>query len=99
MEKTRSHHHDVLQTGLSKQAIVHGLLICSVVLTILFLFLFLSVSAFGGAGSFGATVRASMALAASKLGSSVGFKMDPNKRTVEAAARKSLQVFFGKHGP
>ena len=89
----------LINTGLSKQAIIHGLLICFVVLTVLFLFLFLSVSAFGGAGSFGATVRASMALAASKLSSSVGFKMDPSKRSIEAAARQSLQVYFGKQVP
>jgi hypothetical protein len=82
-------------TGLSKQSIIQGLVACFVVLFTLFVFLFLSVSAFGGAGSFGATVRASMALAASKLGSTVGFKVDPSKRTIAAAARKSLRVFLG----
>jgi hypothetical protein len=84
-------------TGLSRREILIGLLAASCVLSVLFSFLFLSVSAFGGAGSFGSTVRSAMALAASKVGSVVGEKMDPDRAFINNAAEKSLRVFLGSN--
>ena len=59
---------------------------------------FLSVSAFGGAGSFGSTVRSAMALFASKLGDSSGKISDPDLFTINKAAEKSLRIFLGTVG-
>ena len=67
-------------------------------LVILLSFLFLSVSAFGGAGSFGSTVRSAMALLATKLGDSVGKKSDPDIFKIQDAAKKSLRIFLGTLG-
>ena len=58
----------LINCGFSKRNFVLALLGAGGALAILFSFLFLSVSAFGGAGSFGSSVRSAMALLASKLG-------------------------------
>ena len=85
-------------TGLSRRSIIIGLMVTGLMMSILFSFLFLSVSAFGGAGSFGSTVRSAMALFASKLGDSSGKISDPDLFTINKAAEKSLRIFLGTVG-
>jgi len=84
----------LINTGLSRRNILLGLAGAIVSLATLFGFLFLSVSAFGGTGSFGSTVRSTMAFLASKLGT-INEKKEPDNMAVKDAADKSLSVFLG----
>jgi hypothetical protein len=74
---------------------VRGMVACLVVLALLFSFLFLSVSAFGGSGTFGASVRSLMALSASRLSTALGKQKAPSSRIVQRAAESSIRVFLG----
>ena len=84
----------LINTGLSRRNILLGLLYAAIFLTVLFSFLFLSVSAFGGAGTFGATVRSFLALSASKLGT-LGEAGNRDLTFITKAAEKSLNIFLG----
>jgi hypothetical protein len=88
----------LVSLGLNKRNFIIALIGAGISLTGLFSFLFLSVSAFGGAGSFGSTVRSAMALLATKLGDSVGKKSDPDIFKIQDAAKKSLRIFLGTLG-
>ena len=70
--------------------------ICAVLTALLFSFLFLSVSAFGGSGTFGASVRSLMALGASRLSTALGKLKVPSNRIVLTAAESSISVFLGR---
>ena len=82
----------VSNTGVTEGSLAVGLLLSTCFIALLFCFVFFAVSAFGGQGSFGSSVRGLMAAAAAKLGGSVGKATAPDPSEESAAASDALAV-------
>eukprot|EP00946_MAST-07B_sp_MAST-7B-sp1_P000037 g37.t1 len=81
--------------GVTEGMVAQGVFVSAMALSLLFCFVFFSVSAFGGQGAFGSGIRGMMAAAAARLGGGANKMRAPDNIKQEKAVTDALAVLTG----